>query len=154
MNRLLPVAFAIAALSAPTAGLACGQASDRVIAERQQELDSFRKVKGTFRIIERIETPFVDYEGNPQVGVTLIGRIETPRGTGWNTIHSFQQDLIVMCTRFFQPQVEGAGVFFIERSAVPDESIPDAPDRTGNFYEMRHYDVDRFVPNWRTRGDQ
>lgn len=150
VTRILPVALACVVLSASTAALACGQASDRAIAERQLELDSFRKVKGTYRIVERIEVPFVDYEGEERIGVTLIGRIETARGTGWNTIHSFQQDLFVMCTRFYQPQVEGEGVFYIEPRKVPDEDFPAAPDRTGDFYELRHYDLDQFVPQWRS----
>lgn len=73
--------------------------------------EDVRMVRGVFRVGDAFGQ--VDDEGGLVSG-TISGRLETRRGTGWDTTQYYDQ-LSVECGAYHKPTADARGVFWIER---------------------------------------
>jgi hypothetical protein len=110
--RLFAVAACLAMLAAAPLAHACSfswgpGSSPAEIRVR----DDVRMVRGTFRFGEaRGEVG----EDGVLVSGWIYGRIETRRGTHWNTIQPYHQ-FLVECAAYPRPAADANGIFWIKR---------------------------------------
>ena len=114
LRYLIPITlFAMLGLAAvPEPAQACSFSwgpgnSPREIKQRAD----VRRLKGTFRVIDIQGT--VDEEGALDRG-TITGRIETKRNRIFNTVHQYDQ-FIMMCGADRRPASDGTGTYWIKR---------------------------------------
>ena len=119
MKHRFAVTFAAFALVAASSAQACnfswkkGWSPDEI-----KQREDVRKVVGTFRIMEISGEHFTDAEGKEWIrNARYVGRLETARGTGWDTAHPLRiEDLT--CVYYFKPEADAEGTFWISRRKV------------------------------------
>ena len=116
--RLSFLALSFGALSLPGVGQACNWIwapgwSPEEIPERAD----VRKVRGTYRMLQIAGKPGTDENGEPVVyNAEFRGRLETLRGTGWDTLHEPpMHDLTCQIGNYHKPETDAKGTFWISR---------------------------------------
>lgn len=120
MRRRAVLALLLAGMAAPSAVQACtfrwarGWSPEEI--KRRADV---RKVRGVWRRTSLEGRPFTDEEGQEWItNARFLGRIETRRGTGWDTEHP-APDHSTTCFvgAYFKPEFDAAGTFWISRRA-------------------------------------
>lgn len=83
-----------------------------------KERSDVRKVKGTYRLVEVAGERFTDDDGEEWVrDASYHGRLNTLRGTGWDTYHEPRLQELT-CIYYFKPEADAKGTFWISRKKV------------------------------------
>ena len=144
MSRFFTAALAAFFLTVPTQSWACGTATPKMQAERQARLDEQRRVKGEYRLIERIKLPgqWVDQEADIYA---YVGEITTKRGKSYRVVHIGNESVIVMCASYFQPSRAATGKFYVSRRANAAKEFELSSEQFDGLYRLLHWEGD-YIP--------
>lgn len=133
-----------AAVGAPAQ--ACGNATPKMQAERQAQLDAQRLVRGEYRPITRIRLP--DFWVGPEEGrdaFAYIGEVTTRRGKSYRVMHIGGESMIVMCASFHQPAFAAKGKFYVSRRPNGAKDFDLEGEQFDGLYRLLHWDGD-YIP--------
>ena len=118
MKATFALALSFAALSLPTAGQACSWVWEEGWSpEEIKQRADVRKVRATYKMLQVAGKTGTDENGETIVyNAEFRGRLETLRGTGWDTYHEPPMyDLTCQIGNYHKPETDATGTFWISR---------------------------------------